>query len=97
MIAEDILRPDQMTRLGRDFELRFEHFLVLVVARTQHHSMLAERDWPLKAIYRYVPDGQDWHAVSESGYLPELCIFCASNTACHDIPIPTFFCKVNAW
>ncbi len=43
MIAEDILRPGQLARLGRDFELRFAHLLVVVVARTQHHPVLAER------------------------------------------------------
>ena len=44
MIAEDIPRPGQLARLGRDVEFGFEHLLVVVVARTQHHPVLAERD-----------------------------------------------------
>jgi hypothetical protein len=43
MIAEDILCPGKVTRLGRDFERGFEHLLV-VVARTQHHTVLAKGD-----------------------------------------------------
>jgi hypothetical protein len=44
MIAEDILCPGKVTRLGRDFELGFEYLLVVVVARTQHHTVLAKGD-----------------------------------------------------
>jgi hypothetical protein len=37
-----------LARLRRNFELGFEHRLVVVVARTQHHPVLAERGlgWP---------------------------------------------------
>jgi hypothetical protein len=55
MIAEDILRPGQVARLGFDFELRFKHFLVVVVVRTQHHSVLAEQDWPLISKAKHWP------------------------------------------
>ena len=44
MIAEDILCPGKVTRLGRDFERGFEHLLVVVVARPQHHTVLAKGD-----------------------------------------------------
>ena len=61
MIAEDILRPVQLGRLRRDFQLGFEHLLVVVVARTQHHAVLAKRDRLLIVIGCDVPDGENRH------------------------------------
>ena len=86
MIAEDILRPGQLARLGRDFEFGFEHLLVVVVARTQHHPVLAERDRLLIVIGRDVPDGENRHCGPALIKLrimqvPITCIFRARNSA----------------
>ena len=75
MIAEDILRPGKLARLGRDFELGFEHLLVVVVARTQHHPVLAERDRLLIVIRRDVPDGENRHCSPTMMQVPMTCIF----------------------
>ena len=61
MIAKDVLRPGQLGRLGRDFQLGFEHLLVVVVARTQHQAVLAERDRLLIVIGCDVPEGENRH------------------------------------
>jgi N-formylglutamate amidohydrolase len=61
MIAEYIPGPGELARPGRDFELGFEHFLVVVVARTQHHLVLAERDRVFIVICGDVPDGENRH------------------------------------
>ena len=58
VIAVDIPRPGQLARLGRDFELGFEHFLIVVVARTQHHPVVAERNRSFIVVGRDVPDGE---------------------------------------
>ena len=49
------------TGFGRDHELGFEQFLVVVVARPQHHAVLAECDGLLVAISREVLNGKDGH------------------------------------
>jgi hypothetical protein len=59
MIAEDIAGPRKAARLGRDLEFRFKHVLVAVVARTQHHPVLAENDRPFIVVGRDVPDGEN--------------------------------------
>jgi len=61
MIAEDIPRPGEPARLRPDFEFGFEYLLVLIVARTQHHAVLAESDRSLIVICRDVPYGEDRH------------------------------------
>ena len=80
MIAVDIPRPAQLARLGRDFELGFEHFLIVVVARTQHHPVLAERDRSLIVIGRDVPDGENRHCGPTIMQVPLTCIFRARNS-----------------
>ena len=62
MIAEDIPRPGQLARLGRDFERGFEHLLVVVVARTQHHPVLAEGNGLPVLVGRDVLDAQRGHS-----------------------------------
>jgi hypothetical protein len=62
MIAKSIPRPGKLTRLRRDFELGFKHLLVVVVARMQHHPVLAECDRLPVVIRRDVPDGEDRHS-----------------------------------
>ncbi len=64
VIAENILRPGQLPRLGRDFDLGFEYLLVVVVARTQHHPVLAERDRLMIVIRRNVSDAENRHCRS---------------------------------
>ena len=43
MVAEAIPCRGESTRLGSDFDLEFEHLLIVVVARAQHHPVRAER------------------------------------------------------
>jgi hypothetical protein len=62
MIAKSIPRPGKLTRLRRDFQLGFKHLLVVVVARMQHHPVLAECDRLPVVIRRDVPDGEDRHS-----------------------------------
>ena len=81
MIAEDILRPGKLARLGCDFEFGFEHLLVVVVARTQHHPVLAERDRLLIVVGRDVPDGENWHCNATMICVPITCNFRAKNSA----------------
>jgi len=61
MIAETIARPVELARPGADVERQFHHLLVAVVARAQHHAVLAERDRPAVVIGRDVSDGQNRH------------------------------------
>ena len=61
VIAETIPRPGKLPRLGRDFELGFEDLLVVIVARAQHHPVLAEGDRLIIVIGRDVFDVQNRH------------------------------------
>jgi hypothetical protein len=61
MIAENIPRPEDLARRGRNFEFGLEHDLVIVVARTQHHPVLAERDRLRIMVCRDVSDGENRH------------------------------------
>jgi predicted N-formylglutamate amidohydrolase len=90
MIAEYIPGPGELAWLGRDFELGFKHFLVTVIARTQHHSVLAERDWLLVVICRDVLDGEIRHEQFYNGANPEICIFRAKSRA-HVSPMRSSF------
>jgi len=54
MIAKDILRPGKLARLRSNSEFGFKYLLVVVVARTQHHTVLAECDRLLVVICRNV-------------------------------------------
>jgi hypothetical protein len=58
MIAEAILNEAEGNRLRPDIKPCLNHPLVLGVARTKHHSMLAESDGPSVAIGCDVPDGE---------------------------------------
>ena len=58
VIAERIARPGNLAWRGRDREFGLQHLLVAIVARPQHHAMLAERDRLPVAIGRDVPDGE---------------------------------------
>src|SRR5215212_4833317 len=61
VIAEAIPRPGQIARLRRDVETGFQHGLVAVVARTEHHAVLAERNRLAIVIGRDVPDRENRH------------------------------------
>src|ERR1043166_2350771 len=61
MVAERILRPDQLSRCGRDAEAGVQHLLIVVVTWPQHHAVLAERDRTPVAIGGDVADGQNRH------------------------------------
>jgi hypothetical protein len=81
MIAEDILRPGKLARLGRYFELGFEHLLIVIVAWAQHHAVLAECDRLLIVICREVSDGENRHCGSTRMLVPMACIFRAKSRA----------------
>jgi hypothetical protein len=61
MIAEAVQRPVDSARRGRDIEAGFQHSLVVVVARPQHHAVLAECDRLPIVIGGDVPDGENRH------------------------------------
>jgi hypothetical protein len=44
MIAENIPLPGDLARRWRDCDLGFEHLLIVIVSRAQHHTVLAERN-----------------------------------------------------
>ena len=61
MIAEGIARPRQAARTGRDLDRGIEDALVPVVARAEHHHVLAERHRPPVAVGRQVSDRENRH------------------------------------
>jgi hypothetical protein len=61
VIAETILRPRYLDGFGNDVDIGFEHGLVPVVARTQHHSVFSERDWLSISVASDMPDRENWH------------------------------------
>jgi hypothetical protein len=63
MIAECILNEAQVPRLRTDLEARLDYSLIVGVAWTEHHSVLAKGDGLPVAIGRDVADGQRWHGV----------------------------------
>src|SRR6185295_8468410 len=78
MIAEEILRPGDVARRRCDVERDVEHLLVVVVARPQHHAMLAEGHRPPVMIGRDVPDGENRHD-GPALLRPVICTFRAKN------------------
>jgi hypothetical protein len=58
MIAESVLNEAQTPRLRADLETRLNHSLIVGIAWTEHHSVLAKGDRLPVAIGRDVPDGQ---------------------------------------
>jgi hypothetical protein len=58
MIAECVLNEAQAHRLRTDLEARLNRPLIVGVAWTEHHSVLAKGDWLPVAIGRDVADGQ---------------------------------------
>ena len=66
VVAERILGPADARRRGGDHELRVDQALVMAVARTQHHAMLAEADRLPVLVGRDVLDGQRGHSTPRS-------------------------------
>ena len=58
MIAEGVLGEAQAARFRTDVETRLDDFLIVRIARTKHHAVLAESDRLPVSIGRDVPDGQ---------------------------------------
>jgi hypothetical protein len=58
MIAEWVVNEAQAPRLWADLEARIDHSLIVGVAWTKHHSVLAKGDRLPVAIERDVADGQ---------------------------------------
>jgi hypothetical protein len=58
MVAECILHELQAAGHGTDPETCLDDLLVVRVARTEHHAVLAESDRAPVSIGRNVPDGQ---------------------------------------
>jgi hypothetical protein len=61
VIAENVLRPRELQRRGRDLDFGLEYFLIVVVAGTQHHPVFAESDRLVVVICRYVSDAENRH------------------------------------
>jgi len=57
MIAERVLNEAQALRLRADLETRLDHSLIMGVAGTEHHSVLAKGDRLPAAIGRDVSNG----------------------------------------
>src|SRR5580704_699423 len=74
VVAEAIPRPGKVLRTGRDFELCFNDLLIVVVARTQHHPVLAECDRLIIAICRDMFDGKNRHYRAMIMDTPSTCI-----------------------
>jgi hypothetical protein len=83
VIAEAIPRPSQLLRFWRDFDLGFDDLLIVVVARTQHHPVLAECDRPVIVISRNVSDVANRHCRPKIMDAPATCIAAATlSTTC---------------
>jgi hypothetical protein len=74
VIAKAIPRPGQLSRLWRDLKLGFEYLLIIVVAWTQHHPVLAKRDRLVVAVGRNVSDIENRHSRSIITDMPMACI-----------------------
>src|ERR1700751_4410106 len=61
-ITKDVVYPADIGRFRRDDELGVEQFLVVAVARSQHHAVFAERDRLLVAVSGEVAHGDDEHS-----------------------------------
>jgi hypothetical protein len=61
LVAERVVRPANVCR-GRGYhKLCGDQTLVMALKRTQHHSVLAEGNWPPVVVGRDVPNGQRGH------------------------------------
>ena len=60
-IAERVVDPVEMGRLGRDAKPRVDQPLVIAVARPEHHAVLAERDRPAVAVGGDVANRENGH------------------------------------
>ena len=58
VVAEGIFGKAEAARLGTDVETCLDDFLIVRVARTKHHAVLAEGDRLPVSIGRDVPDRQ---------------------------------------
>jgi hypothetical protein len=58
MVSECVLNKAQAPRLRADLETRLNHSLIVGIAWTEHHSVLAKGHWLPVAIGRDVADGQ---------------------------------------
>src|SRR5215469_14717389 len=61
------MNPAKVHRLGGDRELAVEQLLIVAVAWTQHHAVLAERNRLLIAVGGDVPNLEDGHCDSLLG------------------------------
>src|ERR1700686_3900627 len=77
VIAEAVPRPSQLPRSGRDFEFCRNHLLIVVVAWTQHHAVLAECDRLFIMISRNVSDVANRHCRPKIMDVPATCIAAA--------------------
>src|SRR5580693_9466173 len=99
VIAEAVPRPSQLPRLWRDFEFRRNHLLIVVVAWTQHHPVLAECDRSIIMISRDVSDVANRHCDPKIMDAPATSIAAAIlSTACMSWArcCACFFCMSRA-
>jgi hypothetical protein len=64
-MAQIIPRPDEVTWRGGDFELGRKDLLVFVIARAQHHPVLAKPHRLFIEIGGNVPDGENRHGAPQ--------------------------------
>src|ERR1700721_2067645 len=64
LIAKDVARAPHETRLRCNFKFPLEESLVMIIARAQHHRVLAEAHWLLVTISGDVSAGQNPHCRS---------------------------------
>lgn len=64
VITENVARPIEPHGFGRNVNLTFENSLVFVIAREQHHPVLAERDRAIVVVRGDVFDIENRHRYS---------------------------------
>jgi hypothetical protein len=62
-VAENIVHPPDLLRLGDNAQALIEQFLVIAITWAKHHPMVAKSDWYAIAINRDVPNCQNRHLI----------------------------------
>ena len=84
VIAKNIPHPGKLLRSGCDFELGLEYLLVVVIARTQHHPVLAERDRLFGLVVAEEQINRPGYAVSRAEAIKRVLVWMATL----DLPNP---------
>ena len=68
-IAENVVQPANMRRLGNDRQRLIEHFLVISVAWAKHHAMVAKTHRDAVTINCDVPNRENRHVIQRRSAL----------------------------